>query len=50
MVLICFRQQQSVDMFPHTDEILDMFPHMGEIYTAVSVHVECVVLMSRDQK
>ena len=37
-------------MFPHTDEILDMFPHMGDIYTAVSVYVECVVLMSRDQK
>lgn len=37
----------SVDMFPHTDGILDMFPHTGDIHTAVSGHVECVVLMSR---
>ena len=48
MVLICFRQQQSVDMFPHTDEILDMFPHMGDIHTSVSWHVETVVLLSRE--
>ena len=37
----------SVDMFSHTDGILDMFPHTGDIHTAVSVHVETVVLMSR---
>ena len=40
----------SVDMFPHTDGILDMFPHTGDIHTAVSGHVETVVLMSRVQK
>lgn len=37
----------SVDMFPHTDRILDIFPHTGDIHTAVSKHVETVVLMSR---
>ena len=38
---------KSVDVFPHTDGILDMFPHTGDIHTAVSGHVETVVLMSR---
>ena len=36
-----------VDMFPHTDGILDMFPHTGDIHTAVSGHVECIVLLSK---
>lgn len=36
----------SVDMFPHTDGILDMFPHTGDIHSAVSSHVETVVLLS----
>ncbi len=35
-------------MFLHTDEILDMFPHMGDIYTAVSVHVEAVTKLIRN--
>ena len=35
------------DMFPHTDGILDIFPHTGDIHTAVSGHVETVVLLCR---
>lgn len=40
--------RQFVDMFPHTDRILDMFPHTDDIHTAVSGHVETVVLLSRE--
>lgn len=47
MVLICSRQQHSVEMFPYTDVILDIFPHTGDIHNGVSGHVETVVLLSK---
>lgn len=47
MVLICSRQQHSVEMFPHTDVILDIFPHTGDIHNGVSGHVETVCLLSK---
>lgn len=49
MVLICSRQQHSVEMFPYTDVILDIFPHTGDIHNGVSGHVETVCLMSRSK-
>ena len=46
MVLICSRQQHSVEMFPYTDVILDIFPHTGDIHAGVSGHVETAVVLS----
>lgn len=36
-----------LDMFPQTGRFLDMFPHTDDIHTAVSRHVETVVLLQK---
>ena len=38
---------ETVEMFPHTDEIVEMFPHTGDIHNGVSGYVEVAVLLER---
>lgn len=43
--LICSRQLQTVDMFPHTVEKVDMFLTTTDIHSGVSGHIETVVCL-----